>query len=80
MSLSSVSIKESHFVMNYDKILYLYNVYSKIKMSFIGPISIKHNVSKDNLIVFVNVIVDVYGPVIISYNNVKKETFTISVI
>ena len=77
ISLSNVLFKKGCFVLNYGQIWYLRSVQNKLKISMIGPIIIRHNWSLSNinnhLILFINAIVDLHGPVIVSYNKAKER-------
>ena len=77
MPFSNISFKGGRFVSNSGQILYLEDISKnlKSKISMIGPIIIGHDwatsSSRYDLLLFINMIVDIHGPVIVSYNNAQ---------
>ena len=82
--MSNIYFREGNFVLNKGKILLLIarNIDGKIKIAIIGPIIIKNNWSIPrlyhndfavfDLIVFIDMAVFLYGPVIISCNGAVR--------
>ena len=78
--LSSIFLIENYFILNRGMILSFRSLTTriKLKLNIIGPINITHNWTnankKSNLILLQNMIVYMYGPVIISYNQAAGKS------
>ena len=82
-SSSRVFFKEGQFILNRGQILLVRSIRKKINISIIGPIIIKNNWSKlqhfNNLIIFQNMVVYIHGPVIMSYNDARRQSILLYV-
>ena len=82
-SSSNMFFKEGQFAFNKGKILSLRTVDNKINFSIIGPIIITNNWSvtthRCNLLEFHNMIVYIYGQMVISHNHAEKHSILLLV-